>query len=159
DSRSPAARPGRRCAAPAWTRTVISTAVAFLCSASPGKPQEPAFLHGRVADAQGAPIYGALVAAESAAGNRHTTVTDDRGLFQLSSLPLENYNVKISASAFADWTASNLPASPTLESEPLLAVLQVAPQLTAVRVSVPPDEVAAEQLRSQLKQRTLVVIP
>jgi hypothetical protein len=37
--------------------------------------------------------------------------------------------------------------------------LQVALQVTTVTVGVPPDEVAAEQISHELKQRTLAVIP
>jgi hypothetical protein len=57
------------------------------------------------------------------------------------------------------WAASSILASPASESEPLLVVLQVAPKVTAVTVGLPPDEVAAEQIRHELKQRTLVLIP
>jgi len=38
-------------------------------------------------------------------------------------------------------------------------VLQVAPKVTEVTVGLPPDELAAEQIRHELKQRTLMVIP
>jgi hypothetical protein len=41
----------------------------------------------------------------------------------------------------------------------LLAVLQVAPNRTSINVGLPPEEVAAEQVNVQLKQRVLGVIP
>ncbi len=116
-------------------------------------------IHGKVTDPSGAPIYGALVSIGDAGGSRYTTVTDDKGVFRIVSLALGRYSVRISASGFSDWAASDVPASASPEPEPLLAVLQIAPQVTAVTVSLPPDEVAAEQVRHELKQRTLVVIP
>ena len=130
----------------------------FWCAVSPAMAQEGGFIQGKAIDSSGAPIYGALVSVEGANGSRYTTVTDDKGVFRISSLALGKYSVKISASAFSDWTTANIPASATPESE-LLAVLQVAPQVTAVTVGLPPDVVAAEQIRHELKQRTLVVIP
>jgi hypothetical protein len=120
--------------------------------------QEGGFIQGKAIDPSGAPIYGALVSVEGANGSRYATVTDDNGVFRISPLALAKYSVKISASAFSDWTTANVPASATPESE-LLAVLQVAVKVTAVKVGLPPDEVAAEQIRHELKQRTLAVIP
>src|SRR6185436_4964893 len=130
----------------------------FWCAGSPAMAQEGGFIQGKAIDSSGAPIYGALVTVKGANGSQYTTGTDDKGVFRISSLALGNYSVKISASAFSDWTTANVPASATPESE-LLAVLQVAPQVTAVTVGVPPEEVAAEQISHQLKQRTLAVIP
>jgi len=138
----------------------MPAALAFLwCAGSPAMAQEGGFIQGKATDSSGAPIYGAIVFIEGANGSRYPTVTDDKGVFRISPLAPGNYSIKISASAFSDWTASNVPAAATPESEPLLAILQVAPQVTAVRVSVPPDDVAAEQISHELKQRTLVVIP
>ena len=138
----------------------LLAALAFLwCASSPAIAQEGGFIQGKATDPSGAPIYGALVFVEGANGSRYTTVTDDNGVFRISSLAPGNYGVKISASAFSDWTTSNVPASATPESEPLSAVLEVAPVVTSVTVGVPPEEVAAEQISHELKQRTLVVIP
>jgi len=87
------------------------------------------------------------------------TVTDGNGAFQISSLTLGNYNVKISAYGLSDWIAANVPASAKPGSNPLVAVLQVAPAVTSVTVGVGPEEVAAEQLKQEVKQRALGVIP
>ena len=145
-----------------WTAALggFSAALMFIwCAVPAAMAQESGLIQGKAADTSGAPIYGALVFVEDANGSRYTTVTDDKGMFRISSLALGNYSVKISATGFSDWTASNVPASATPESEPLLAVLEVAPQVTAVTVGLPPEEVAAEQIRHEMKQRTLAVIP
>jgi hypothetical protein len=121
--------------------------------------QDAGLIEGKVTDSSSTPIYGALVTVEGANGSRHTTVTDTEGAFRISSLAAGHYSLKISASGFSDWTASNVAASVTPEAKPLMAVLQVAPQVTSVTVTLPPEEIAAEQLSRQVKQRTLGVIP
>ena len=88
-----------------------------------------------------------------------TVVTDGEGAFQISSLAPGNYNVKISASEMSDWSASNVPVSVAPGSEPLLAVLQVAPAVTSVTVRPKQEEVAQEQLNQEVKQRVLAVLP
>jgi hypothetical protein len=89
-----------------------------------------------VTDSSSAPILGAVVTVEGADGSLHTTVTDGEGAFRVSSLTLGNYSVRISAAGLSDWTAPNVPASVTPESNPLLAVMQVAPEITTVTVGV-----------------------
>jgi Carboxypeptidase regulatory-like domain len=48
-------------------------------------------IRGSVTDSSGAPILGAVVTAEGAAGNCSTTVTDGEGAFKISSLTLGSY--------------------------------------------------------------------
>ena len=140
-------------------RSVYAALIFTLCAAPIALSQETGVIHGNAADLSGAPIYGALVLIENATGSRYTTVTDDKGVFRISTLAPGKYSVKISANGFSDWAASEVRASAEPESEPVVAVLQIAPQVTAVTATLPPDEVAAEQLRTEMKQRTLAVIP
>jgi hypothetical protein len=100
-----------------------------------------------------------VITVEAADGTRRVTVSDGNGAFQISSLPLADYNVKVSASGLSDWTATKVPSSVDPESNPLAAVLQVAPVVTTVTVGLTPEEVATEQLNQELKQRALGVIP
>ncbi len=100
-----------------------------------------------------------MVTVEGTDGSRGTTVTNDDGMFQISSLPLGNYTVRISANALSDWTATNVSASANPGSKPLVAILQVAPNVTAVTVGAGTEEVAAAQVNQELKQRALAVIP
>lgn len=116
-------------------------------------------IQGKATDATGGAILGAVVTVEGADGSRHTTVTDGDGAFQIESLTPGNYNVKIAAKGMSDWTAANVPASVKPGSNPLMAVLQVAPAVTTVTVGVPPEEVATEQLKQEVKQRALGVLP
>jgi len=116
-------------------------------------------IQGSVTDSSGAPILGAVVTVEGPDRSPHTTVTDGVGAFRISSLTLGTYSVKISAAGMSDWTASNVAASLTPESNPLPAVLQVAPEVTTVTVGVSTEELAAVQLNQEVKQRVLGVIP
>lgn len=121
--------------------------------------QSTGSIQGKVTDASGAPVLGAVITVEAADGTRRVTVSDGNGAFQISSLPLADYNVKVSASGLSDWTATKVPSSVDPESNPLAAVLQVAPVVTTVTVGLTPEEVATEQLNQELKQRALGVIP
>jgi hypothetical protein len=116
-------------------------------------------IQGAVTDSSGLPIFGAVVAVEGPDGSRSMTVTDGAGAFKISSLTLSNYSVKISAAGFSDWSKVNVAASATPESNPVLAVLQVAPEVRSVTVRPSTEELAAEQVTQQLKQRVLGVIP
>jgi hypothetical protein len=116
-------------------------------------------IQGTVTDSSDTPIFGAVVTVEGADGNPRTTVSDGEGAFKISSLALGNYSVKVSASGMSDWTAQDVPASVTPATKPVLAVLQVAPEVTTVTVGLPPEEVAEQQLHQELKQRALGIIP
>jgi len=116
-------------------------------------------IQGNVTDSSGSSILGAVVTVEGADGNSRTTVTDQEGTFQISSLPPGDYHVKISASGLADWTASNVPASTVPGSKPLQIVMQVAPSVTSVTVGLAPEELAEEQLKQETQQRVLGVLP
>lgn len=121
--------------------------------------QDTRSIQGKVTDSSGASILGAVVTVRGADGNSRTTVTDGEGTFQITSLLPGDYDVKISASGLSDWTSSNVPASLTSESKPLLAVLNVAPTVTTVTVGLPPEELAEEQLKQETRQRVMGVIP
>ncbi len=134
-------------------------ALAILFAGRCALAQATGSIHGKVTDSSGAPILGAVVALQGADGNAHLTVTDVEGAFQVDSLPVGNYNVKISASGMSDWTASGVPVSTVPELPPLLAVMQVAPSVTTVTVGLSPEEVAQEQLKQETQQRALGVLP
>jgi carboxypeptidase family protein len=121
--------------------------------------QDTGSIQGTVTDSSGAPIFGAVVAVEGADGNRRMTATDVEGAFKISSLTPGDYSIRISAAGLSDWTAQNVRSSVNPESNPLNAVLQVAPEVTTVTVGVSENEVAEAQLNQELKQRVLGIIP
>jgi hypothetical protein len=135
------------------------TVLAILIAGRYALAQETGLIQGKVTDATGSPVLGAVVTVTGATGNSRMTVTDAVGAFRISSLPPGNYSVKISANGLADWTASNVPASAAPDAKLLQAVMQVAPSVTTVTVGVPPEELAEEQLNQEVKQRVLAVLP
>ena len=142
------------------TKNRISAVLVLLGLAGQWAVAQPTCsIHGSVTDSSGAPILGAVVTVEGADGKPRTTVTDVEGVFEISSLTLGNYSVKISAVGLSEWTAPNVPASLTPESNPLLAVLQVAPEVTTVTVGLSQEDLAAQQLHQELKQRVLGIVP
>ena len=116
-------------------------------------------IQGTVIDISGAPILGAVVTIQGSNGISQVTVSDGQGAFQISSLPLSDYNVKISASGMDGWNATKVPASIASEAKPLLVILHVAPAVTSVTVGLPQEEVAQEQLKQETQQRVLAVLP
>lgn len=135
------------------------TVLAVLFAAHFALAQDTGSIRGKVTDSSGALIFGAVVRVTGADGNSHVTITNAQGAFQISSLASGNYTVKISANGLADWSASNVPASVSPESKPLLAVMRVAPTVTSVTVRLRPQEVAQAQLNQEVKQRVLGVLP
>ena len=121
--------------------------------------QDTGAIQGTVTDSSGAPIFGAVVAVEGADGNHRMTATDVEGAFKISSLAPGNYSVRISAAGLSDWTVEDVRPSVNPESNPLIAVLEVAPEVTTVTVGVSENDVAAAQLNQELKQRVLGIIP
>jgi len=115
-------------------------------------------IDGAVKDSSGAAVAGAIVTLESAASiGQRTTVADDAGSFHFSEVQPGNYRISIAAGGFAVWTADV--AAGSGENQPALsAVLQVASVSTTVDV-LPPHELAAEQLKTEEKQRVLGVFP
>jgi hypothetical protein len=142
------------------TKKTMPAILAFLwLSGQWAMAQPTGWIQGSVTDASGAPILGAVVTVEGADGKPRTTVTDIGGAFKISSLTPGNYSVKICAAGMSDWTAANVPASVTAEPKVLVAVLQVAPLTNTITVTLSPDEVAEDQVKQELKQRVLGIIP
>jgi hypothetical protein len=130
----------------------------FLPALAFGQPAAAGAIDGAVKDGSGSAVLGAIVTLETAASTaQRTTVTDDAGAFHFADVAPGNYKVTIAAPGFAPWTADVAEAvgeSPA----PLAAVLQVAPVTATVDV-LPPHELAAEQLKTEEKQRVLGVVP
>ena len=140
-------------------KTLAAILVFLSLSAQWVMAQATGSIQGTVTDSSGARIFGAVVAVEGPDGSRSMTATDGEGAFKISSLTLSNYSVKISAAGFSDWSNANVAASTTPESNPVLAVLQVAPDVTTVTVRPSTEELAAVQVDQEVKQRVLGVIP
>ena len=109
-------------------------------------------------DGAGLVVAGAIVTLETAAGaEQRTTTTDQAGAFHFGDVAAGSYNVTVAAGGFAVWTA-NVTAG-VWNQAPVAAVLQVASVTSTIEVTPPPKELAAEQLKSEEKQRVLGVFP
>ena len=111
-------------------------------------------------DGSGSAVTGAVVTLEAAASTgQRTAITDQAGSFSFPAVEPGNYKITIAAPGFAIWTTPNMAVAPG-DHPPLLApVLQLAVASSSVNVTLPPHELAAEQLKSEEKQRLLGVLP
>ena len=116
-------------------------------------------IQGSVKDASGSAIPAAVVSLESAATDRRTTITDRSGSFRFSGVAPGNYKVTIAADGFTLWTASNVAVEPGDNQPFLSAVMEVASVSSSMNVTLPPHELAAEQVKAAEKQRLLGVFP
>jgi Carboxypeptidase regulatory-like domain len=128
---------------------------------SPGLASaQSAGVQGTVNDASGAAVTGAIVTLEnSASKGQRTAITDQAGEFHFFAVEPGDYKITIAAAGFAVWTKANVAAGSGDNPPSLSAVLQVATASSSVNVTLPPHELAAEQLKDEEKQRLLAVLP
>jgi hypothetical protein len=131
---------------------------ALVAGWAPAQTAAAVAVDGTVKDGVGLAVAGAIVTLETAAGaEQRTTTTDQAGAFHFGDVAAGSYNVTVAAGGFAVWTA-NVTAG-VLNQAPVAAVLQVAAVTSTIEVTPPPKELAAEQLKSEEKQRVLGVFP
>ncbi len=120
----------------------------------------PSAIQGAVKDGSGSAVTGAVITLEaSASTGQRTAITDQAGSFRFPAVEPGNYKITIDAPGFASWTTPNVAVTPG-DDPPLLApVLQLAVASSSVNVTLPPHELAAEQLKSEEKQRVLGLLP
>ena len=120
----------------------------------------PGSIQGAVKDSSGLTVAGAIVTLETAASTgQRTAITDQAGAFRFSAVEPGNYKITIVASGFGVWVAPNVAITSSDKQALLSAVLQVAATSSAVNVTLPPHELATEQLKTEEKQRVLGVFP
>lgn len=116
---------------------------------------------GTVMDVNGDPVIGAsVVLSTPATGDPRSATTADSGFFQFDGLqPGVSYQVSITAQGFSAWTSPLFTLAPG-EIKMLGAVqLSLPTQVTTVRVSGDPIEIATEQMQVEETQRVLGFIP
>jgi hypothetical protein len=139
------------------TPVTASAAVAQKISAP--EPQTGT-IFGTVTDVNGDAVPGATVVLEGPSlSDHHTVVANDNGFFQLNNLnPGTPYHIAVSASGFTDWTSPDVTLQPGQVLDLTGVNLQIATVVTTV-FAVSPEQLAAQQVRVEEKQRILGIIP
>jgi len=120
----------------------------------------PGAIGGVVKDGSGSVVAGAIVTLETAASTgQRATIADEAGSFHFSAVEPGTYKIAITASGFAVWTAGDVVVGSGGNPPLVSAVLQLASVSSTVDVTLPPQELAAEQVKAEEKQRLLGVFP
>jgi hypothetical protein len=145
--------------------TAVVAALCILSVAPPSAAQTPTdgpapgSVAGTVTDSSGSIIVSAVVALQPAGGDApRTTITDSSGAFHFSAVAPGAYSLAIVAPGFTDRKidVSVVPG----ENPPLApAVLEVAPAVSKVNVTLPPHELAAQQVHQEEQQRLIGIFP
>lgn len=131
--------------------------------ASAGEPaqdqQSPGSISGTVVDVTGSTVAAARVklTRNDQTQNQEATSGDD-GQFSFTNVAPGSFQLMVSAEGFAAQTFSGTLHSGEFQFVPPI-VMAVAANVTEVRVTVPREEVAEEEIRLQEKQRVLGVVP
>ena len=151
-------RPMLPCLVPAlWMMFIPGLASAQSAGAQGGAPSA---IQGAVKDGSGSAVTGAIVTLEAAASTgQRIAITDQAGSFRFPAVEPGSYKITIAAPGFAIWTTPNLAVAPGDHPTLLSPVLELAVASSSVDVTLPPHELAAEQLKSEEKQRLLGVLP
>lgn len=116
---------------------------------------------GTVTDVNAEPVPGATVILQGTApGERQTATTNSDGFFEIDDIkPSIPFRVTVSAEGFAKWRSSvtldpgesDILTGITLHIEELRTTVIVSPETT--------EQIATEQVQTELKQRGLGIIP
>ena len=121
--------------------------------------QQIASITGTVDDSSGAPVSGAkVVLSRDGRPLGLETVTSADGHFSFSNLPAGPFSVTVTLSGFAPGAYSGILAAAEISNLPQI-VLQVAPLVSDVEVTMTQKELAQEQIKLAETQRVLGAIP
>lgn len=143
----------------AWTLVIAVCAVSFAAAQQPAtQAAQTDIIVGTVLDITGSTVPNATVVLEEP--NQHRTViTGSDGFFEFQNVKPETpVRIEVSAFDLQNWTSNEIFLQPGQAFILTGITLAVAPVETSVTV-VPPEEVAAEQVKVQEQQRVLGIIP
>ncbi|MGA9882220.1 MAG: carboxypeptidase-like regulatory domain-containing protein [Candidatus Acidiferrales bacterium] len=141
--------------------TALAVSVLVPAQAAQLPETGPGQIMGTVMDVNGDAVIGATVILENPeTGDLRQVVTPENGFFEFDGVkPGVPYQVAISAEGFERWTSSAI----TVDAGGIrmLGAIQMvlATQVTTVRVSGNPGEIAIEQIKYEETQRVFGVIP
>jgi Carboxypeptidase regulatory-like domain len=117
---------------------------------------------GTVVDANDDTIPGASVVLQSPnLGSPRAVVSNDSGFFQFNRLEPDTYRVTISAQGFANWTSDVIvkPSQYVILRVPKLQIAQALTTINVASAAASPQEIAAEQVKQEERQRIFGIIP
>ena len=160
DPSSPAVNPADPPASDSGPPDILqSTSGPQTPNAQPQTVDVPASISGVVRDVTGATVAGAEVILTDANGSpRSTTVSGERGEFAFSQLPPGSYRVAVKAENLQPFQSAEIALTAREAYEMPAIFLRVASAHTQVTVR-PTEEVAAEQVKAEEKQRVFGVVP
>ena len=116
-------------------------------------------ISGTVVDQSGAVVAGAKVKlTDEDQSLNQDAVSGNDGQFTFANIAPGNFQLTITAAGFAMQTYNGILLAGEIQTVPQIA-LEVASAVTEVRVGVPQEEVAEEQIKMEEKQRVLGAIP
>jgi hypothetical protein len=146
-----------------WAVAAIALALSIPTSAQIVKTPDSQFgqIMGTVTDVNGDPVIGATVVLTGPYTiGRSSCVTPGNGFFHFEDVkPGAEYEIEITAQGFADWMSPAITLAPG-QLELLGSIeLRLATQLTTVKVTYNPVQIATEQIKTEETQRVLGIIP
>jgi hypothetical protein len=126
-----------------------------------GAPLQPGSISGTVTDVNHNIIPGATVTLQSPlTGDERSMISSDNGSYTFDNLrPGATYQVTISAAGFVTWTSSIFTVDPGQTDFLTGSKLQFAGEAASVTVYASSEEVAAEQVKMEERQRVFGFIP
>jgi len=128
---------------------------------STGAPLQPGSISGTVTDVNDAIIPGATVTLRNPlTGDKRSTISGGNGSYALDDLsPGATYRVTISAAGFVTWTSPTFTVDPGQVYFLTGSRLRLAGEVASVTVYASSEQVAAEQVKMEERQRVFGFIP
>ena len=116
---------------------------------------------GTAIDVNGDPVPNAMVELKSSeSSDRRTVTTPDSGSFQFHDVqPGVPYEITVTAQGFDDWKSSRMSLEPGQFKIVTGIQLRIRTEVTQVKVTYDPVQVASEQLKAEEHQRVLGFVP
>jgi Carboxypeptidase regulatory-like domain len=149
------------------TRKLISALFIYLLVSTTAFSQEtstpgfrPAAIVGTALDTNGGVVpYASVILQSSALSEQQWVTAQDNGFFKLDGVkPGSPYRVIVRAPGFEDWTSNDFTLHPG-EYRILTSVKLRIETVETTTIVVPPEVIAAQQVKAEEKQRIMGFIP
>jgi hypothetical protein len=143
--------------------TTIGAAQEQLNLLPPAPKPQPGIIVGTVTDMNGDTVPHAAAVLEDASNRTENSVSNDNGFFEFTGLePGTSYTVTVRAEGFAQWSSPSMTLRPGqyfILAGIVLHLQQAVTTVTVVSTVASPEEIAAEQVRTEEQQRLFGFIP